>query len=58
MTLDERKIANEGRWLWLEYVRVNGYAFRHTEDGLKKLSRVLDLNIPYIRKCINKYLES
>ena len=58
MTTEDMKYAKEGRDLWAEYVRVNGYAFEPIEAGLKKLSRLLDLNIAYIRKCINKYLEA
>lgn len=56
--MDKIKIFIEGRTLWLEYVRVNGYAWEPTEEGLKRLSRLLDLNAPYIRKCINAYLEA
>jgi len=56
MTKQER--FSEGRDLWLQYVNLNGYAFEPTNDGLKKLSRNLDLNIPYLRKMINFFLES
>jgi hypothetical protein len=58
MTTEQMKYAKEGRDYWQQYVAVNGYAFRPTEDGLKKLSRNLDLNVPYLRKCINAYLEA
>lgn len=47
-----------GRSIWAEYVRVNGYAFEPKESGLKKLSRLLDLNVSYLRKMINAFLES
>jgi hypothetical protein len=47
----------EGRDLWHEYVRVNGYSFEPKIQGIKKLSRLLDLKQCYIRKCINTYLE-
>jgi hypothetical protein len=47
-----------GRGLWLEYTRLNGYAFRPTRQGLAKLSRLLDLNIPYLQKMINAFLEA
>jgi len=56
MTKQER--FNEGKDLWFEYVRVNGYSFQPTNTGLSKLSRLLDLNKPYIQKCINAYLEA
>jgi hypothetical protein len=45
-----------GRSLWTEYVRVNGYAFKPSEEGLKKLSKLLDLNLTYIRKMIWLFL--
>lgn len=57
MTVQNMKYAHEGRDYWLEYVRVNGYSFEPTETGLQRLSRLLDLEIGYLRKCINKYLE-
>jgi len=47
-----------GRSLWMEYVRVNGYAFAPKQDGLQKLARLLDLNVPYLRKMINAFLEA
>jgi len=49
------KDCEEGRALWYEYIKVNGYAFKPTEKGLKELSRMLDLNVPYIRRLINKF---
>jgi len=48
----------EGKDLWYEYIRVNGYSFRPNNEGLKKLSKLLDLNIPHIKKCINVFLEA
>lgn len=56
MTKQER--FSEGRDLWLQYEKINGYAFEPTMEGLKKLSRNLDLNIPYLRKMINFFLEA
>jgi len=47
-----------GRSLWQEYVRVNGYAFAPKQEGLQKLARLLDLNVPYLRKMINAFLEA
>lgn len=58
MTTDQLKLASEGAALWQEYVRVNGYAFEPRDAGLQKLSRLLDLNVPYLRKCIHQYLEA
>jgi len=48
----------EGRSLWYEYIRVNGYSFEPKEEGLTKLSRLLDLKKCFIRKCINTFLEA
>lgn len=57
-TIEQHKLFTEGRSLWYEYQRVNGYAFRPNDKGLTKLSKLLDLNVPYIRKCINIFLEA
>lgn len=57
MTIEERKMANEGRDLWNEYISINGYSFKPNKEGLKKLSRLLDLEINYIQKRINLFLE-
>lgn len=53
---EKHKEFIQGRDYWQQYVNVNGYAFRPTEDGLKKLSRNLDLNVPHLRKNINAFL--
>ena len=58
MTIDDGRLFYEGRDYWQQYVFLNGYAFRPSDDGLKKLSRNLDLNIPYLKKLINIYLEA
>ena len=58
MTIEERKLANKGKDFWSHYTYLNGYAFYPTEEGLKKLSGILDLNIPYLKRCINLYLEA
>ena len=58
MTIDETAKFNEGRDLWAYYVKINGYAYRATDEGLKEISRLLDLNVPYIRHRINLYLEA
>jgi hypothetical protein len=58
MTIEQRQLATEGRALWFEYVRVNGYAFCPNRDGLKKLCRLLDLTIPWVEKRITAYLEA
>lgn len=56
--MTKQELFSEGRHLWLEYVRINGYAFEPNNEGIKKLSKLLDLNQSYIRKCINTYLEA
>ena len=56
MTIDERKLWYEGRDLHFEYARVNGYSWTTNQSGLEKLSRMLDLNIPYISKRIDFYI--
>lgn len=58
MTIESNKIISEGKSLWAEYVKVNGYAFYPNNNGIEKLARLLDLNKTYIKKCITSYLES
>ncbi len=58
MATEKMRQFTEGRALWQQYVNVNGYAFTPTESGLKKLSRNLDLNVSYLKKLINAFLEA
>ena len=58
MTIAQIKEFEEGRSLWIEYERVNGYAFRPNKAGLSKLSRLLDLKSSYIEKRIYQFLEN
>ena len=58
MCSENRKKFYEGRDLWFEYTRLNGYSFTPSKEGLVKLSKQLDLNIHYIKERINLYLES
>jgi hypothetical protein len=58
MTTEETSLCRLGRDYWMHYVKLNGYAREPNEEGLKKISKDLDLNIPHIRHCINLYLEA
>lgn len=58
MLIAQVKEFEEGRSLWIEYERVNGYAFRPNKSGLSKLSRLLDLKSSYIEKRIYQFLEN
>lgn len=58
MTLSQRRLAEEGRSYWLQYVNLNGYSFEPTETGLQKLSRNLDINVTHLRRCIHLYLSA
>ena len=58
MTMDQRKLANEGRDYWMQYVRLNGYAFRPNAKGLKVLSRNIDISVTHLSRCITAYLEA
>ncbi|GLB26571.1 hypothetical protein LXJ15735_28120 [Lacrimispora xylanolytica] len=49
MTTYQRTLWHEGRDLWNEYININGYSFSFNEEGINKLSRLLDLNKAYIR---------
>ena len=57
MTIENRKLAIEGKMMWNEYVNINGYAFQPNKKGIDKLSKILDLNVKYLNKCIGLYLE-
>jgi hypothetical protein len=57
MNLEQRHLAIEGRDYWGQYVRLNGYAFQPNVEGLKKLSRNIDISISRLRHCITIYLE-
>lgn len=54
--LDSAGLYNEGRYLWREYIRVNGSAFNPTQEGISKLARLLDLSPDWIRVRIKAYL--
>ena len=56
MTIEQRKLANDGAGYWFEYVRINGYSKNPTENGLAKLSRILDLDKKYLKEPIYLYL--
>jgi len=58
MTIKESTLWTEGRGLWYEYVRINGYSWKPKREGLKKLARLLDLKAAYISRCISFYLEN
>ena len=54
----KNRLFIQGRDFWYQYQYLNGYAFRPNDNGLKILSRNLDVNIAWLRKCINIFLES
>ena len=58
MTIEQRKRAEEGRGYWAVYVQINGYVFLPTSDGLRRLSRNLDLSQRYLANRITAYLEA
>lgn len=58
MTIQERILWNEGKQLWNEYINVNGYSFTYNTNGIKKLSRLLDLNVNYIKERLLIYLDN
>ena len=58
MTIEQNKLQREGRELWFEYVRVNGYSFTFNNEGIKRLSKLLDLKLNYIRQRLSIYLEN
>lgn len=58
MTIAQRSLWNDGKILWCEYVKLNDYAFNPTIEGIKKLSKLLDLNVNYLMERITFYLEN
>ena len=58
MTIIEREKFYDGKFLWFEYVRLNGYSVKPDRKGLEKLSRKLDQSIKFIESRINFYLEN
>lgn len=58
MTLEQRQKFAEGRQYWQQYVDLNGYAFRPTEDGLRALAKTTGVKMIELRKCINVFLEA
>lgn len=58
MTISQRRLWNEGKDLWFEYVNLNGYSFSFTKQGLKNLSKQLDLKVSYIQERLNIYLSN
>jgi len=57
-TITKNRLFAQGRDFWYQYQKLNGYAFRPNDNGLQVLSRNLDVNIAWLRKCINIFLEA
>jgi len=58
MTIAKRKLWIEGKELWFEYTRLNGYSWTFSNEGVKNLSRMLDLNEKYIKERLTIYLDN
>ena len=58
MTIEKAKLWYEGKQLWYEYINVNGYSFKFTDEGIAKLSRLLDLRASYIKQRICIFLDN
>ncbi len=58
MTQQDQQLFYQGKDFWYEYVNLNGYAFRPNKEGLNRLSKNLDVNVPYLKKCINIFLDA
>jgi len=58
MTTIERDLWYEGKNLWFEYVKLNGYSRTFNNEGIKKLSRLLDLNTKYLKERLMIYLDN
>lgn len=58
MTTIERGLWYEGKNLWFEYVKLNGYSRTFNNQGIKKLSKLLDLNEKHIKERLIIYLDN
>lgn len=58
MTLEQRQKFAEGRQYWQQYVNLNGYSFRPTDEGLRALAKTTSVKAVELRKCINVFLEA
>lgn len=58
MTIEQRKLWYEGKQLWNEYIYLNGYSWSFDNKGINNLSRLLDLNVKYIKERITIYLDN
>ena len=58
MITEQNKLWYEGKDLWYEYVNLNGYSWTFNNNGIQKLSKLLDLNIPYIKQRLCIYLDN
>jgi len=58
MTTEDMKKARLGKSYWYEYVRINGYAFSPSREGIRNLARMLDLEQKHISECIHSYLSA
>jgi len=58
MTTEQRNLWYEGKQLWNEYIRLNGYNFTFNNKGIMKLSAILDLNQYYLKQRISLYLDN
>jgi hypothetical protein len=58
MGIKDMKRFQLGREYWHEYVRVNGYAFRPSRDGLRKLSKILGLPQKHVAEHIEFFLSA
>lgn len=56
MTTDKMRLWYQGRDFWYQYLKLNDFSVEPTEKGLKVLSKNLDVNVPWLRKCIHLFL--
>jgi len=52
----KRRQFVEGRDYWYQYLSINGYASKPNDDGLRKLSRNIDIAVPHLSECIHIFL--
>ena len=57
-SFEHRRIFEKGRSFWLQYVQLNGYAFRPNMAGVKRLSQKTNIKQAELRRAINIFLEA
>jgi hypothetical protein len=58
MNTNDKRLWTDGRDFYYQYIRLNKLesGLHPTQEGLERLSRNIDINIEWLRKCIDLFL--